>query len=224
MYITTNIPEAVAYLERVSTQLRFATSLAINRTVKDVQDGIRASLHQHFIVRRAPFIERGIKIDRGDFSTKDKLEARVHLDEQTDFLAKFETGGIKSPSRARALAIPTAVLVGAGRERVVPDRMRIKQLAMAPHVTKKGKVQVKGIQRTFLVPGLGVFQRVGRRGNARGLQAQLDAGEIRMLYKFKPKVRVKDSLQFVKIGTRIVAKVWADRFYEALEHALATAR
>jgi hypothetical protein len=68
--------------ERYHNQLPFAVSKGINQTAKDIQAAIRAKLTQT-VVTRTPkstaWISRLVKINRGDWATKESLVARVAI-------------------------------------------------------------------------------------------------------------------------------------------------
>jgi hypothetical protein len=113
--------KAVATLTALGErQLPFATMKALNELATGFQADERAVIQSSFTVRR-PWVLQGVKIDREDFATKEKLEARVRIDQQRDFFDKFEEGGIRTPvtggihrkggggGSARSLAIPVNV-------------------------------------------------------------------------------------------------------------------
>src|SRR4029077_17327319 len=88
-------------------------------------------------------------------------------------------------------------------------RKRRTNVTIKAHVASSGKVQWKGTQRTFLLTETaksrlgGVFQRVGPGRD-----------DIRMVYSFKPAMRLKRRLRFVDTGRQI-----ADRYFQArLQH------
>lgn len=92
--------------ERYHNQLPFAVSKGINQTAKDIQTGIRAKLTQTVITRTpqsAAWISRLVKINRGDWATKDSLVARVAIgprgfsegDKRT-LLPMVDQGGIRT--------------------------------------------------------------------------------------------------------------------------------
>lgn len=218
-----NIPKALAMIPGIATQIQFALSLGLNRTTEAIQLAEQSNLQRAFILRRPQFLLRAVaKIDRGGFSTKDKLFTRIHTD--VDFLPRFEEGDYKSPRTGRSLAIPTTVLVGPGRRGIVAKGKRPAAFAFRVTTTRKGRLQIRGDQRTFIVPGMGIFQRVGRRGHAQGLKAQMQAGEIRLLYAFKKRVKLPPSLRWYVTAEGMADKVWKKNLGEAISYALATAR
>src|SRR5690606_37419170 len=99
--ITAHQRTAIRATERVLAQIPFATAQAINRTALDFQQEERSHLLKAFEVRRKQWVERNVKIGRGDFARKDKLKATVRMEApgtgRSDILAKFEEGGEKVP-------------------------------------------------------------------------------------------------------------------------------
>lgn len=228
-----SIPRTVSYIEGVATQLRFAVSLALNNTIKDVQTAIRSGLHQRFAVRQAGFIERGIMIERGDFATKEKLTARVSLAKRAGFLRKFEEGGVKTAfDPTTPIAIPSQN-IRPTFEAQVPLAMYPKNLRLVPrrdvkgirparvHQTRRGVTQIKGKRRTFVldpkhhfgVKTWGVYERTGpgRR-------------DIRLIWTYKSKIPIPKRLQFVETARRVALERWPKNLGAAIARALATAR
>lgn len=73
-----------------------------------------------------------------------------------------------------------------------------------------GRLQWKGRERTFILPGTekaphgGVFQRIGP-----------DRGDIRMIYKFQPRVRLDARLGFVPTARRVAALHFREKMHRA---------
>lgn len=229
-----DVPASVAYIGRVATQLRYAVAMALNDTIKDVQAGIQQGLNERFTLRRRSFVERGIKIERGDFATKDKLTARVHLDEdRVAFLRKFEDGGEKrAPDPDLPIAIPSENIRPAFPQ-LVPLGLYPKSLRLQPRrdvvgilgakykITAKGIKQLQGKRRTFVldpsvhrgVKTWGVYQRTGPGRN-----------DVRLLWTYKTKIPIPAQLRFVETARRVALARWEPNLGRAIARALATAR
>lgn len=211
--ITTNAAEVSEFARRVfHDQIPFATSLAINTTAKEFQREQREGLKDRFTIRRR-WVLTGIKINRGDFATKRKLVARIHVDPARDFLTKFEEGGIKRPTGTR-LAIPHAVrrtATGVVSRSFRPRALRFREV---------GGGMAKGEKRTFLVRAPGgrgaILQRFGRRGRG--------GGSTRVLYTFAPAARIDPILEFEETGARVVRDRFEPNFEAAFDRAVRTAR
>ncbi len=70
---------------------------------------------------------------------------------------------------------------------------------------------IRGERRTFIIPGVGIFQRVGRRKNSR----------IRLLYRFKTSVPIDRRLDFIANAERVVQQMFDRNFDRAFDRAVA---
>lgn len=170
-------------IEDIGPKAKFAASVGMNRTANEMQDAIRDTLPGHFTLRREQFILQTIYRKPGeDFASKDHLQAGVRIHEERDVLAKFEAGGIKTPTGGRrALAIP--IDVKRNKSDIVTPANRVRALLAS------GKAFIKDGR---------VWQVVGRGASKR----------LRLAYVFKPSVKLPADLHFVETGT----KVALDRF------------
>jgi len=213
-------------LDSASRQLPFATATAINSTATDFQAAERAGIAARFTVRRAQFILRTVKIARGDFATKRKLEARVAIDPTRDVLAKFERGGQKRPRGQDPLSVP----IEARRTRTGLVR-RAETAARLGFPKGTRRLSRAGRARTFLVASVGIFRRRGPRH--RGQRAPPtgrrkpslfgDPG-LQVLHIFRESVPIPPDLRFVLTARRTLHLRWAHNFARAWDHALRTAR
>lgn len=73
-----------------------------------------------------------------------------------------------------------------------------------------GEVQWKGLQRTFIIPNVGVFQRIGP-----------DRGDVRMIYAFKRPFKLDTRLNFVATGTAAVRNVYRGHMLKWIGEAFA---
>jgi len=180
-------------------QMRFATSKALNDTANDAQKAIQDSLASRFTLRRPDFMKRTIKRDRGtDFATKEKLEAIVRVDPQRDLLAKFEDGGVKTPTNGRAIAIPT--------ENV-----------------RRTKAQI--IARTQRPRALVAAGKAYSAGGRLLLKLKQGAQAVsRVAYIFARTVRIEKRLHFVETANQAVDAQWATRATAAVDRAISTMR
>lgn len=185
-------------LRGMEGQMRFAMSKALNDTANDAQKAIQDGLGQRFTLRRPEFIKRTIKRERQDFATKEKLEAVVRIDPARDVLAKHEAGGTKTPTKGRAIALPT--------EHVRRTKAQIIGKAQRPKaLLASGKAFTKAGQ---------LMARVGRGAKAL----------LRVAYVFKPSVQIKPSLGFIDTGNKAVDRHWAQRAQAAIDRVIATLR
>lgn len=101
--------ELIALSEQLESQFPYATAKALNEVATGFQGDERGVIQRGMTIRR-PWVLQGVKIDRGDFATKQKLSVRVQISPDRDFLDKFEEGGTRFPrGSGRSLAVPIAV-------------------------------------------------------------------------------------------------------------------
>lgn len=188
-------PASLKVVERAianfGDRARFAASVGLNRTANEVQDGIRAGLPSHFTLRREAFVKNTIYRKPGeDFASKTKLTAGVRINEERNFLAKFEAGGLKEPTGGRRfLAIPV-------------DVKRNK----ADIVTKANSIRaLLASGKAFLKNGR-VWLKTGRGGK-----------QLKLAYVLKPSVKIDPDLRFVETGTRIALERLAPNVLGAIQ-------
>lgn len=214
--VTANTKKAEDMLTAlVQKQIPYALSRATNAVAKDVQAAVRAELPGHFILRRKGFIERTIKILKFSNKRDRPIATTIGTDPRFNFLAKFERGGTKQGAGGGSLAVPQ---VGGARRTirsVVPSSLRIPALQLRKHTTAGGKVQLKGLFRTFTVKTATtalVMQRVGKRGLTK------------VLYAFKRSVPIRPMLGFYRTAEQVVGGMWVRRASESLRDAVKNAR
>lgn len=223
--ITVSI-DATRPLEMLSNSDRkigYALVNALNATAKDIQAKQRANVRERFTVRREQFIMReAAKIDFAKFSTA-RFQASVSVGQKPRLLlSEFEKGGTRRGFVGKNVAVP---LVGGARpskEAEIPRAftfagMRLKAYRGKKRLTRKARgrhvrdfgvfgefgrlalpeagnrVQWRGANRTYLVPGVGVFQRTGPEST-------------RLLWAFRPSVRLLPKLQFIVTGTDVARR------------------
>jgi hypothetical protein len=228
--VTTDDKSGIAgYLSGLRSQLPFATSVAINDTLNQVQTAVQKTLSAEFTLRRESFIKQSVFIGPSDRATKDRLAGTVRINPDRNFLAKFEDGGQKTSVTGKSLAIPIirednpSLIVQRG------DPLSVTALLAAIQESKGGKqphfrdLRRKGqprinvdANRVFLVTnGKGTFilQRVGagRAGN-------------RVLYWFRKEVPIPANLHFESTAMSTAVERWAPNFDRALEFAIMSMR
>lgn len=83
-------------------QAIFATAVAQNRTITDIQQAERNLVRSRFVVRNEPFIMNAVKIRSEDWSRKERLRARVRVEGprgaegRGNVLYKHEEGGTRT--------------------------------------------------------------------------------------------------------------------------------
>ncbi len=98
--VEANDRDARKALRGLEKQARFASAVALTRTVKDAQEEVRRQLPERFTIRTG-WVAKGIRIKP---ARKNDLEASVRV--LDDFMALQETGGLRKSQSGEALAVP----------------------------------------------------------------------------------------------------------------------
>ncbi len=220
--VTVKLSSALRSLDQVrQKQIPFATAKALNETALNVQKAERAQLEQGFKLRRRDWAFRNIKINRGDFATKSRLRAIVRIESpgggaRSDILGKFEDGGIKRPRMGSRIAIPGEVQ--RTKTGIVSKGLRPSALNFRPVGGNSRSNVMKGDKRTFLIRKPGgrgvILQRTGR-GKRAG---------VRVLFFFRPSVRIDRRLRFHDTAVKTVQDTFNRNFGRAFAEAIRTAR
>jgi hypothetical protein len=110
-------------------QIPFAMMKTLNNTAEDVQAEQQEHIARKFTLRRPTFILNTVKINRGDFATKDNLRAIVRIDPDRDVLSKFEDEGRRRRcSLVHAIAIP--IEAKRSKNDIVANNMRPRALQL----------------------------------------------------------------------------------------------
>lgn len=145
----------------VTKQLRFASSIAINRLLREIEASQQRHAGQTFKLRR-DFLNRQWRVVK---STKAKLEGTLGLTQKAYFMENQETGKPKRPRKGR-LAIPT----------VAPAQRPDLRISQRPRALLKAKAKSSrfflGVSRkgkTILFEKIGtprkrLRKRAGKRG------------------------------------------------------------
>ena len=225
-----DISKALELTDLILKKLPYATNNALTRTAKELVEVERGALKSEFQVRKQ-FILNRVKITK--FSRANDLNTRVAIDSNVQggklLLSTFEEGGEKLPELGSELAIP--LTGGPARrsfsEKVLPSLL-YKSLNMQRHVTAAGKIQYKGDRRTFVIAGVGIFQRIASktRGSRSKKQFASKGETLRakatavLVYSFKKTAPLKARMHFVKTAREFVAKrfsqIWAEEFAREL--------
>lgn len=234
------VKEALRSLHR--DQVPYALAQAINKTGVQGQEKVRDRMAREFTQRRKTWMDRSIKIGRGDFATKQKLRAIVKVEtpgakDRSDVIAKFEDGGTKRPKDGRRLAVPDEVKrTGKG---VISKTQRPKAFDFELIGTGPDGTQVfRGKKKTFMVKRPdgtgGIYQRTGRKTGKRG-RRRADQGRrmvsdlfsrrtrdanVRTLYRFTPDAKIDTRLHFTETIEGVVKARFSRNFDEAFAKAI----
>lgn len=227
--VNVDASQVVRLTENVLRQMPYALNDAITRTAKEAVDAAQREASAHLQIRKN-FILKRIRVL--SYSRTSNLTAVIGVDPHVQgsplilgFLEEGQSGEKKSVA-GEDVAIP---LTGSAARPVFPEKVTpkllYKRLGMEKHVTARGATQWKGKQRTFVIPGVGIFQRVssspkgGRRGKAFGAGIE-ERTSTQLIYAFKPSahlgthVRLRDAMLKV-IGERFGA-IFTDEFIKEI--------
>lgn len=190
-------------------QLPYALAKAVNDVTLEARDFLKDRNRQAFIIRR-PWVLNGWRVK---LATKrmDPIKATLWLDPSRDFLGKFQDGGTKQSRTGKALAVP--IEARKSPKAIVPAALRIRALQLRAHRTASGKVQLKGVDGSFVA-----------KGKAFTLVLQRKGGTVRTLYVFKRSVPIPASLRFYETVGAYVRNEWPGIMGNALAHAIRNAR
>lgn len=200
--------QVVKLTAAVLRQLPYATNSAITRTAKEAVDAGRNALARELTIRKN-FILNRIRILQ--YSRVNNLTAIIGLDTRVQgaplILSFLEEGGEKEPLHGSEIAVP---LTGEAARPSFPESVKT-----ALRYTNLRFVNLKGRKRTFVVPNVGVFQRV----------AAGDSPEATVLiYSFKPSARLPQRIHLrdamLKVIDERFSPIFSEEFTkEILKHA-----
>lgn len=231
-----NPREHLGKMQLIEKQLPWAAAQALNDVAKGFQADERQVISGGMTIRR-PWVLQGVKIDRGDFATKQKVEARVRVDEQHDFLVKFEQGGARLPRTGRSLAVP--VNVRRTKAQIIQKAQRPKSFNFQQGFssTKSRWTIYKGDRRTFILQrpdGSGlILQRTGRARLGPTRHGDRNAAPRRgwghdpylvQLWALRPTTPVPRLLWFEQTARKSWLSRWPGSFEKWYLEALRTAK
>lgn len=149
---------------REAKNLAYSTSQALNAVAKDVQTAERVHLDQTYHLRKAGFMYRLIKIFQFSSARQGIPFVEIGIDSKTRvLLGIFEKGGAREPFKGKNVAVPiTGSEARPSEMSTIPGEFTFQKMKFKKHVTATGKEQWKGENGTFLIPNIGVFQRIAQ--------------------------------------------------------------
>jgi hypothetical protein len=188
----------VKLAETVFKKLPCAVNDAITRMAKEAVLEGQKELAADLQIRKR-FILNRLKILQ--YSKVGNLTAVIGIDPDVQgsplILGFLEEGGTKEPSAGSEIAIPlTGEAARPSFPQSVPTSLRYKNLNFQ---NRKGK------KKTYIVPGVGIFQRVGVGDSP-------DATNL--IYSFKPSAPLRKELHVRDVMLRAIAERFATIFNE----------
>jgi len=190
----------------------FARATALNATALAAQAAQRAQMESIFTVRNRQFVSRAVKFKPR--ATKRSPVAVLRLEPpggmaRADILGKFETETTKQALRGPTLAVPLPAVRRTGSGRTT------KKDALT------GRTWVRVNDRTEVSDDL---VRVMVTGTTGVIYRRKARGGTVPLYVLVASVPLEPELRFVATIQATAAKVYADEYRKAWEHALRTAK
>lgn len=216
--VSVDASQLILKMEKGQKRLAFGVASAINKTALRVQRAERTKVKRSFTVRQEQFVLRQAAIIKPFANAKQgRPFAEISVGQRPRLLLSiYERGGTRKPFKGRRVAVPiTGSAARPEFDDPVPKKLRFTQLRFRKTrpagFTKSGRVRRKpggkgirfGLERTYLVPEVGVFQRG-------------EDGKAELIYAFEPPPRLKRRLGFV-VTARRVATRW---FGEEMEREL----
>lgn len=230
MIVSVNLDatKALLRLDNGYKRMVFATIGAINKTALAVQRAEKEHVRAVFTIRK-PFIPEQVKYFAARFSTDPKRETRwearvgigigARLTGSPLLLPRFEQGGVRGGVKGGGVAIPVVGGARPSQQQLIPEQLFIKRLQLRRPargrrrkgaVAPKGRAVRQGLLNTYQVPGVGIFQRKGP-GVAEG----------RLIYSFKPAVRLPKVLRFYNVARRVISSTFAREVQKEVNAAFA---
>jgi len=233
-------------------QWRIAMEKSLNRVAREIQDEQRAGQRRRFTVRAGTFIDRLVKIRRGEWATRDRLRAIVRIEgpegyeSRKNVLYRHEDGGTVGgtpyvPTR-EVRPTPASIIARS----LYPSSLRLVTRRSADgflHPTikprKDGSQIVVGKRRTWIYIDrfhrpIAVFQRGdgtggvlndrGKRRRARNrIRTRNDDRRVLWVFLHRP-LRLRPRLRFGSTAERIYHSRLQPIFTEEFEKAMSRAR
>jgi hypothetical protein len=209
-------------LEHGEKRLSFAVVNALNNTAKLIQKTQLEAVHADLTVRKSAFIDR--RASKISFASVGKSvpSAEIYVDSANVqgsplLLAALNVGGVRAPVKGKGVAVP--IIGSAARPDFgapVPTALRFTSLRLTiRNRIEGGKVERRkaassassdpskalryGLQGTYQVPGVGVFQQQG--------------GSTHLIYAFVKDEKLPRKLDLEAIGKR-VADEWFPKYLQ----------
>jgi hypothetical protein len=205
--------QLVLRLQNGQRRLAYAVVNAINNTAKRIQDAERRRVEEEFTVRKKDFIRREAAIIKPFASVRQaRAFAEIAVGQKPRLLlSAFERGAERKPFTPAARSVAEPVVGGPARPRFaqpVTPELRVRKLRFDR--TKTGRRRA-GVTRTktYLVPKVGIFQRVGE--------------VTRAVYLFTRGKKLAPRLHFVETAEKEADKWFREEMEREIVNAIARA-
>jgi hypothetical protein len=208
MHIKTEIDvsQVVKLTKTVLRQLPYALNNAITETAKLVVAAGQFEIRRDLTIRKGDFLPSRFRMLQ--YSRVTNLTAVIGIDTNVAgaplLIGFFEEGGEKLPSRGPDLAVPiTGQPERPSFGASIPSTLQYQNLLIQ---------QGKGKKHTFVVPGIGVFQRIGPYGRVWNKTTKrmetVNKAATQILYAFKASAPLHQRTQIIAVSKQVIE----DRF------------
>jgi len=184
----------ISRLDKGQRRLAYAVANALNATARDIQTAERSRVSSEFTLRNPTFILRQAAIIRPFASA---TQGRAYVDVSVGkkprlLLSRFEEGGDRPPFKGSSVAVPiTGESARPQFGQPVTPSLRFSALKLRLRRGRgRSSVRIRrGEERTYMIPGVGVFQR--------------DSEGSRLIYSFESDVNLSPRLRFIDTARRV---------------------
>ncbi|GFZ80797.1 hypothetical protein GCM10011497_06630 [Elstera cyanobacteriorum] len=177
-------------LRDLAEKFPFATALALTRTAQAGQAAVKDHMATAFILRNR-FTQNQVRIAA---AKKTDLESAVYLTPKADYMVMHETGGVKTPTRAASVAVPT-------------DQTRRNKRGLVPKSAKPRPLRDQ--RRVFVMDLKNGSRAVARRKGKKRLP-------VSVLYVLADEAKIAPRLDMQKIVSRIAVTDFGPELEKAL--------
>jgi hypothetical protein len=198
---TIDVSKAIKVFGVVTKKISYATNNALTRVAKEAVAEGQREIAADFTIRKR-FILTRLKILK--YSKVSNLTTIVGIDATVQgsplLLGFFEEGGTKEPEHGTGIAVP---ITGSPARPSFQDAVKTA-LKFTNLEIEKGK----GKRRTYVIPGVGVFERIstGKSPDATVL-----------IYKFEASGPLKKQMSLIAVMSNVVSERFNAIFWEEFE-------
>jgi hypothetical protein len=212
MKLDIDVSQVVKLTQKVLRQLPYALNNAITETAKLVVAAGRFELRRDLTIRK-DFLPNRFRVIQ--YSRVTNLTAVIGIDTNVAgsplLVGFFEEGGSKTPSLGPELAVPIT-----GQ----PERSDFGQNITTSLLYKNLLLQNgKGRKKTFIVPGIGVFQRIGPYGRVWNKTTKrmetVNKAATQILYAFKSSAPLHQRTHVIEVSKQVISDRFDDLFNKA---------
>jgi|HubBroStandDraft_5_1064220.scaffolds.fasta_scaffold45195_4 hypothetical protein len=197
--VDVDISQVVTLSAKVLRKLPYILNDSITEVAKLVVAAEQDQLRKDFTIRKN-FLTGRFKVLQ--YSRTTDLTAIVGIDNRVQgsplLLGFFEEGGSKLPTAGPELAIPlTGEAARPSFASPIPTALLYKNLQISMKI-KGHAVIFPGLQHTYLVQGVGVFQRTGK--------------STELIYSFKPSAPLRPRTHMIELAQVVIRESFARIF------------